>query len=112
LDPIVAASKIECSFHRLHGDALCEGALYEQRLAILAAIVLVKPFRPVDFFDTVILVFPIVCTMMNQVPIDEAHKQRISYEIVVAVYDDYEVASSWYAYRKDPNSVKVNDCTN
>lgn len=39
--------------------------------------------------------------MMSQVPIDEAREQRITYEIVVDCYDEYEVASGWYAYLED-----------
>ena len=38
---------------------------------------------------------------MNQVPLDEAREQRIAYEIIVDCYDEYEVASGWYAYLED-----------
>ena len=39
--------------------------------------------------------------MVSQVPIDEAREQRITYEIIVDCYDDYEIASGWYAYLND-----------
>jgi len=38
---------------------------------------------------------------MSKVPIDKAREQRITYEIIVDCYDDYEVVSGWYAYLDD-----------
>lgn len=34
-------------------------------------------------------------------PTDEAHEQRITYEIVVDCYDEYEVVAGWYCYLDD-----------
>jgi hypothetical protein len=39
--------------------------------------------------------------IMSRVPTDEAREQRITYEIIVDCYDEYEVAAGWYAYLAD-----------
>ena len=38
---------------------------------------------------------------MTQVSIDAVREQRITYEIVVDCYDEYEVSMGWYCYLDD-----------
>jgi hypothetical protein len=38
---------------------------------------------------------------MPQVPVDEDREQRITYEIIVDCYDEYEVAAGWYCHLED-----------
>lgn len=38
---------------------------------------------------------------MPIVPVDEHREHRITYEIIVDCYDEYEVATGWYCYLED-----------
>ncbi len=38
---------------------------------------------------------------MTKVPIDEDREHRITYEVVVDCYNDYEVSMGWYYYLED-----------
>ena len=38
---------------------------------------------------------------MPIVPVDEDREHRITYEVIVDCYDEYEVTMGWYCYLED-----------